>query len=255
MLRYDNKFSFEIYRKPTDSQLCIPFDSCTPMIYKVAAFETMFHRLYNIPMDRDAFKKEENYIYECAELNGYKKEIIENIQRKHSRKSKQPKSTLKRENKSEPNEGRLMLLNFYPPVTHQIQKIAKKAGIPCIYKSQGNLGDLLINLKDKRQNHQKSGIYCIQCNDCEEEYIGQSKRRVEKRWKEHRAAIRLNQPHKSAVANHCLSWGHSIGEEKLIREVTSTFELNSWESFYIANSLHNMNEGEAPIRSNLFLLT
>jgi hypothetical protein len=250
----DGKLTFEIYRKPTDSMLCIPACSYTPLSYKMAAFETMFHRLYSVPMSVENFNKEENYIYECAEINGYKREMIQKIQQKHSNKKKKAKTTLEREKKREPNEGRLMMLNFCPPVTEHVSKIGRKIGIPCVYRSQGSLGDLLINLKDKRHEHMKSGIYKIKCQDCEEEYIGQSRRRVEKRWKEHQAAFRLNQPQKSAVANHCLSQGHKIGEKSLVKEVTSVLELNAWESFFIANTSQSMNEGEAPIRSNLFLL-
>ena len=62
------------------------------------------------------------------------------------------------------------------------------------------------------------------------------------------------QPRKSAVANHCLTLDHEIGEKTLVKEVTSTIELNAWESYFIANSQDSMNEGEAPIRSNLFYL-
>lgn len=147
-----------------------------------------------------------------------------------------------------------MLMNYCPPFTERIHRISKRIGIPFVYKSQGNLGDLLINLKDRRHNHIKAGIYRIKCSDCDAEYIGQSRRRVEKRWKEHHAALRLKQPQKSAVANHCLSLDHEMGEKSLVKEVTSCWELNAWESLYIAKSKCSMNEGEAPIRSNLFLL-
>jgi hypothetical protein len=73
-----------------------------------------------------------------------------------------------------------------------------------------------------------------------------------KRWKEHEAAYRLNQPGKSAVAKHCIEQGHTIGEKSCVKEVTNRFELNSWESFFIDNSENSMNDGEAPIKSPLF---
>jgi hypothetical protein len=122
----------------------------------------------------------------------------------------------------------------------------------CVYKTQGTLGDFLINLKDKRRPEEKAGIYKIKCGTCEDEYHGQCRRSMGKRWKEHEAAFRLNQPWKSAVAKHCKELGHEIGEKSCVKEVTNIYELNSWESYYIENSENSLNEGEAPIRSPLF---
>ncbi len=65
--RNGEKFSYEIYRKPTDAPLCTPFESHTPMAYKTATFESMFHRLFNIPLSHDDFQKELKYIYEVGE--------------------------------------------------------------------------------------------------------------------------------------------------------------------------------------------
>lgn len=56
--RDGNKLTFEVFRKPTDSMRCIPADSFTPMTYKMAAFETMFHMLYNVLMNVEAFDVE-----------------------------------------------------------------------------------------------------------------------------------------------------------------------------------------------------
>lgn len=140
------------------------------------------------------------------------------------------------------------------PLTDDIKKIAKRANIPSVYTTRGTLGDFLVNLKDKRSPEAKSGIYRISCGDCDEEYYGQSRRRVQKRWKEHEAAHRLNQPQKSAPAKHFLEFGHSMGKKELVKEVTSPWELNAWESYFIENSENLINEGEAPIRSNLFYL-
>lgn len=253
--REGGKLSFEVYRKPTDSMLCIPSDSYTPYTYKLAAFGSMFHRLYNIPMNEAAFKKEEEYIFESARMNGYDREAIKKVQMKHQKRKSEPKTTLMREGGNREGFGdRLLMLNYFPPLTDEIQKIAKGAGINFVYKSQGSLGDFLINLKDKRPENSKSGIYRIKCDTCELEYHGQCKRIVQRRWDEHDRAFRLNHPNNSAVAAHCLEEGHTIGEKRLVKEVTSRFELNAWESFFITNSDNSMNEAEPSIRSNLFPL-
>jgi hypothetical protein len=206
-------------------------------------------------MSEGSFKKEENYIYETAAANGYKMRDIKSIQSKHAKNSREPKTTLTREKSStERGDGKFMVLNFFPPITHRVEKIARKSNINCVYKTQGTLGDFLINLKDKRRPEEKSGIYRIACKGCDQEYHGQCRRAMRKRWKEHEAANRLNQPWKSSVAKHCIESGHEVGEMTCVREVTNAFELNSWESYFIENCENSMNEGESPIRSPLYKL-
>lgn len=98
----------------------------------------------------------------------------------------------------------------------------------------------------------KSGVYVINCKTCNLKYIGQTRRRVQERWKEHEAACPLKYPQKSAVAEHIIETGHEIGDKKLLKEVTNPFELNAWESYFIDTNEDLLNLEEAPIRSDLF---
>jgi hypothetical protein len=53
------------------------------------------------------------------------------------------------------------------------------------------------------------GVYCIPC-ECGKVYIGQTGRSTEARCKEHMRHIWLDQPEKSAVAEHSINTGHQI---------------------------------------------
>jgi hypothetical protein len=53
------------------------------------------------------------------------------------------------------------------------------------------------------------GVYRIPCA-CRKVYIGQTGRSIEARCKEHMRHIRLDQPQKSAVAEHSINAGHKI---------------------------------------------
>ena len=83
-------------------------------------------------------------------------------------------------------------------------------------------------------------------------YIGQTKKRVETREKEHLRAIKFKQPSKSALAAHCLENGHMNGECQVMKEVTNQFYLDAWESLYIAKGEDLVNTVEPSIRSKLF---
>lgn len=46
--------------------------------------------------------------------------------------------------------------------------------------------------------------------------------------------------------------GHSMGEKKLIKEVTDPNLLNAWESFFIQTGENLVNVDDPPIRSKLY---
>lgn len=63
---------------------------------------------------------------------------------------------------------------------------------------------------------QRSSIYNIAFNDCDQIYIGQTKRSIEARYKKHAAHFRLRIAESFAVAQHLIDNGHSI--EKLLNK-------------------------------------
>jgi hypothetical protein len=130
----------------------------------------------------------------------------------------------------------------------------KKQGLNVCYNSRGNLKELIGGVKKGRPKRERSGIYLVRCKKCKKWYYGQTKRRLETREGEHDRAIRLKQPDKSAVADHCLKCRHQKCPAELVRPVDKPWELDAWESMYIASKAEEdlMNTGEPPIRSRLF---
>lgn len=76
---------------------------------------------------------------------------------------------------------------------------------------------------------ERSGFYEIGCSNCEMSYIGQTKRIIEIRDKEHSRACR--------------------NKDKLLESVNNPFLLDAFESLHIARGLDLMNTGEPPIKS------
>jgi hypothetical protein len=248
------KISFDIYRKPQHVQRYIPSHSNHPMIHKMAAFDTMIHRLCNTPLTTEKFNREFAYITETAAINGYGKGEIENLLKKHKHKAKiKTMTTLipdrsDRIKKTKTYNGRertiFVELPFFPPATDRIQKILKNHNINSYYTSKGNLKDIIGSLKDVIPTNEKSGIYEVSCATCDDKYRGQTCRRCIDRYSEHERAFRLKQPTKSAIAKHCLEEGHQIGDFKLLKNVTDKRKLDAWESLLIerGNSLVNIDD-------------
>ena len=113
------------------------------------------------------------------------------------------------------------------------------------------------NPKDKPKEEDRSGIYKISWDNCNKKYIGQTKRKIHTRFKEHFSNLKLNHPEKSAIAQHCLEESHSISKQnlKLLKSVNKPKYLNAWETFYInledKNSLLNIDDG--PIQNSQLL--
>ena len=118
------------------------------------------------------------------------------------------------------------------------------------YNSGNTLRNLLGNPKDKIEVEDKSGIYEISCGNCEKKYVGQTRRSIKTRYKEHIAHFRLNRPEKSSVAQHIFDTGHSMGPNslRLAKSVSCNRELDCYESIFIRKNIDNlMNSDNGPI--------
>ena len=64
------------------------------------------------------------------------------------------------------------------------------------------------NIRDK----EKSGVYVINCNNCNLSYVGESGRELSTRLGEHRKAVSVNEDN-SAIARHCWDLDHRMNFE------------------------------------------
>ncbi|XP_053699016.1 uncharacterized protein LOC128745987 [Sabethes cyaneus] len=253
--KQDNTLKFGIYRKPTSTDRYITSDSNHFGAQKQAAFHSMAHRLVHIPMEEEDFIAEKENIYKAAKINGYDKQFVDRIIRVHERKKhKQNVTTLQPERE---NIERISI-PFYPKITNPIKNILKRHGYHAVYKSNTTIRDSLCNAKDKVPTKDRSGIYQINCKDCPSIYIGQTRRKIQARIKEHRNATENKRINDSSVAMHAISLQHQIDWDsaKMLKNVRKSSHLNAWESMQISTAEQPlMNEDDAPIISPLFSLT
>ena len=67
----NNKLSFEIFHKPSQTDMVIHNSSAHPFSHKLAAFRSYIHGLVNVPMSQENFQIELNIIKQIAINNGY----------------------------------------------------------------------------------------------------------------------------------------------------------------------------------------
>lgn len=112
----------------------------------------------------------------------------------------------------------------------------------------------LCNYKDKQDPLTTSGIYEVSCDNCVDKYIGQTRRPIRERFKEHVSAAEHKQPWKSSVAEHMTEKDHKIKTIKRKKMVTEEYKLDSWESLFINKFPPAMNRDPPIINSYLYEL-
>lgn len=137
----------------------------------------------------------------------------------------------------------ILSLRIFDLITNNLRKQFKKFGIQLVTRPNLKLSHL-VNIKEKINKENKSGIYKVNCNYCSDFYIGQTSRNFKERFKEHERHARLNHPKKSTIAKHHIQEHAKFKlEEKcleVIQIVNQNYKLDAWESFHIQNStFHN----------------
>lgn len=148
---------------------------------------------------------------------------------------------------------------FTHTITNQLKPIFNKQKMQMVFANNEKLKNVLGNTKDKCDEHQQSGIYKILCDFCSKIYIGQTRRNILTRYKEHCSHIKYNRPTKSAVAEHALTNLHvnitntNLKNLKLVRQARSIKQLDILESIEIHKYKSKiMNNVYGPVSSSLF---
>jgi len=77
------------------------------------------------------------------------------------------------------------------------------------YRCLNKLDKIIRVQKDRTEHTQKNNIvYKINCNNCEATYVGQTKRQLKTRIKEHYNNIRSDESKHSVITQHILNFNH-----------------------------------------------
>ena len=104
-----------------------------------------------------------------------------------------------------------------------------------MFKTIDTLGRIFTKVKDPTPPEERPGVvYKIICI-CGDFYVGETKRTLETRLKEHKAACRLGAFERSAVAEHAWQEGHEINwnDMEILDTTRNLQERKVKESLYI----------------------
>ena len=248
----EDKFDRAVYRKPTHTGRCLSFDSHHPTSVKRGIVRGFVDRAIKVCSDEKSKKGEIGHIMGEMKGNGYPKKFIENAVRDQLKKASVPRQSLEDEetNKEEWQAARIPLIEG---VSYEVRRIAREAGIRCSFYQPQTLNGLY-NVKDRLPSGtQRDVVYSVKCKTCQDEYAGETMRALEVRTKEHRDAIRLNHPEKSAIAEHVLerNGSHDIDwhNVRVIDRATGMKEQKVREAFAIEERKPAMNRDKSVEKS------
>lgn len=226
---------FEIYRKETFSDNIIPANSRHPNSHKLSCFHSMIHRLLNIPLQEDAFRKEVQIIKKIASNNGYDQTMVENMLR---RKEKQMVQHLiyptRLENETLTTKWRR--IPYMGNISTKIANKLSKRNIRPAFYTQNNLGKLLKE-QPKMDRENRNGIYKWDCDTCSAVYVGQTGRAFGVRLKEH------EKRENSTVFQHLKNENHVHSKDnwKALHYVEKGKKMDSLEKLEINRCLKDYN--------------
>lgn len=253
LIRRGKKIEMEIYRKPTDTNLLIKENSFHPFRHKNAAIHSMVHRMINIPLSVESYKKELMTIIKIAQINGYSESLVMKIVKNHQKKKVLRDITTLSKIHDESNCNNFMSTPYCGNASIYLSNTLKKFGIKLTFTNPGQLKDLLSNPKDKENDKgNKSGIYKLFCVDgCQATYIGETRRQVIERFKEHLNDEKKAANPDSAMAYHSITEGHQITRFEILKEMNVPWKLDAYESLYLylhrnGNLVNNQRMGNLP---------
>lgn len=257
----DGRLNFDIYRKPTHTDRFITADSFHHQSHKYAAFNSMIHRLVNVPLSKELFDKEWNYILKTADLNGYTQTSMERLLKRHRRKLLTRDSTSFVSDNN--NKKFRIAVEFFPTCTDKLEKACSQQNIQVVSTSiRQKLKTNLHSTKDKTNTFEKSGVYqmCCPYGGCTAMYIGETRRALNVRADEHIKHIAKQNIDSSAIAEHAIHSGHRNIQKDDFRLLASTGDnrrLKVIEAIHIhkhSGQLINRDEGYVPNSSLIDLL-
>ena len=250
--RQEDRIDTSVYRKPTNNNIFLHWDSFAPKIWKKGTLRTLIFRAHTICSSTTLKEKEIQHLKKVFhDMNGYPRNVIEKVIEETERKLKQPPKPPQIETEiSEPTKQRLICLPYQGQQGETAIRSMKRAlktiigdkvDTKVVYTSTKL--STKFNIKDKTlKEHENNVVYKIECpeENCYKTYIGETRRRVVERMKDH-----SGRDPNSQVLKHSIEKGHqtiTMNDISLLAKGFKTnFSREISEAFYIKEQKPSLN--------------
>lgn len=205
-VRPDGSLSHSVYRKPTHTDRYLNASSHHHPRHLQSVSRSLLDRAYAL-CDAENLPSELSHVQKVLRQNGYKVSDPSQTRRKQKRTTidvcRQP-----------------AYMPYIKGVTDNMGTLLKNYSIKTVFTPHSKLAKHIGTPKDVIP-FQTPGVYKIDCS-CGSSYIGQTKRTIAERVKEHIAAVKNRQVNKSAIAEHLLESGPNHWIELHAPKILST---------------------------------
>jgi hypothetical protein len=165
-----------IYRKPTNTDTTIHFNSTHSIQNKLAAYRFYINRLLTLPITNTEKNKEWHTIQCIAHNNGFPPNLMQKLRYQREKSL----GTIV----EQPINRSWVTFTFSNPAVYKITNLFKNTGLNIAFRPSNTVWHQLQPKQNYNPNTQ-SGIYQLQCGTCNKLYVGQSGRAIDVRYKEH----------------------------------------------------------------------
>ncbi|XP_054290083.1 uncharacterized protein LOC129005267 [Macrosteles quadrilineatus] len=201
-----------VYRKPTHTNRYLNAQSHHHPAQKNGILNTLINRAIRIS-DMENRISEEKVITSALLSNGYSKKDIKRAFKRQDCRLAQVAATDKQKVSDNSERRHNSYLPYVKGTSEKIGRILKKYDITPVYRPLRKINSLLPNGKDKLPLS-APGVYKIPCS-CGKVYIGETKRMISTRLKEHIRQTKQENIEKLAVAEHSFTTKHAIEFDKV----------------------------------------
>jgi len=235
---------FDLYRKPTNSGRYLNFFSNHPIEYKKGVILSLFDRTLLLSHPMFHLKNIKEFV-EILLQNGYPLELIFSTINNRIRKfitggiNERDKiiesdSTL---------EKRWFTVPYMKGISESFKNITKKYDFNLAYTTTNSLQKYIKTGKDCLNLASCCGVvYKINCQDCDVSYVGQTKRSLKTRVKEHDMDLKKSSGPLSVISDHRLSFNHDFAGTQILDRESSWYKRSVSEMIHIKRQHHGINK-------------
>ena len=232
ILHVDNHLHSTWYTKPTDTSLIMNFHGLAPKRYKRSVVEGFVHRVYRTCSHWKYFNDSLNKAKDILERNQYPPQFYEPIINSTIEKLVAPVVNVQDEN-AKRKSNVMMYVSYRGHVTDMFVKKLKESGAPVQpIVTLRKLKTVMPSLKTTTKFESRSRVvYKITCPGCETCYVGQTRRHLLTRFREH------NYKKAKAVYKHfrnCVGSDITLDDVKILAQTSRKLHyLLSLEALFI----------------------
>ncbi|KYN12115.1 hypothetical protein ALC57_15729, partial [Trachymyrmex cornetzi] len=214
----EGQIRFNNYKKPMNSGRYLSFHSNHPIEHKKGVIIGLFDRILFLAHPEFHNKNIELMISTLLD-NGYPLDLIFNTINKRIKCLAKRKNVYDNNFQNSDNDNSIntyFTVPYIKNISKKFKSITEKNNFKIAYKPMNKLNSIIKTGKDKLDKmEQCNEVYKINCLNCESSYVGQTKRKIKTRLKEHKSSTSNSNTVHNVVAQHQIKYEHKFNWDNI----------------------------------------